>query len=86
MSEQRQYEEAKQILESEVFKAAIRSVSDRIVNEWATTENHEVKRREQLWCELVAAGRVVGELQSVLRDLTIKEADVDAANSNYGIV
>ncbi len=60
-------EEAKRILDSEVFKDAMQTLSDGYMSEWVNSEVVDQERREVVYMKLRILADFVNELQTVLQ-------------------
>ena len=60
-------EEAKRILDSEVFKDAMQTLSDGYMSEWVNSEAVDQERREVVYMKLRILADFVNELQTVLQ-------------------
>ena len=45
-------DEAKRILDSELFAESIQGLKDQLQHEWSVTDTHDIDSREQIWLEL----------------------------------
>jgi hypothetical protein len=60
-------QEAKRILESEVFKDSMQTLSDGYMSEWVNSELGDTERRETVFVKLRILADFVNELQTVLQ-------------------
>jgi len=61
-------EEAKRILDSELFAESIQGLKDQLQHEWSVTDTHDIDSREQIWLELKLVDRLVGHLTSIFEE------------------
>ena len=78
-------QEAKRIIESEIFKKTIQTLMDGYTNEWMNSEDADSELRERTYKKLQILGDFVNELKSVfltgvMADQQIKEADSKRTN------
>ena len=67
MSEHR-IEEARRILNNELFAESIQGLKDQLQHEWSVTDAHDIDSREQIWLELKLVDRLVGHLTSIFEE------------------
>ena len=67
MSEHR-IEEARRILNNELFAESIQGLKDQLQHEWSVTDAHDIESREQIWLELKLVDRLVGHLTSIFEE------------------
>ena len=67
MSEYRS-EEARRILNNELFVESIQGLKDQLQHEWSVTDAHDIDSREQIWLELKLVDRLVGHLTSIFEE------------------
>tara|TARA_R110002051_G_scaffold238928_1_gene299616 strand:- start:501 stop:785 length:285 start_codon:yes stop_codon:yes gene_type:complete len=73
-------QEAKRIIESEIFKKTIQTLMDGYTNEWMNSEDTEGELRERTYKKLQMLGDFVNELKSVfltgvMADQQIRETE-----------
>ena len=61
-------EEARRLLNNELFVESIQGLKDQLQHEWSVTDAHDIDGREQIWLELKLVDRLVGHLTSIFEE------------------
>jgi hypothetical protein len=61
-------EEARRLLNNELFVEGIQGLKDQLQHEWSVTDAHDIDGREQIWLELKLVDRLVGHLTSIFEE------------------
>jgi len=61
-------EEARRLLNNELFVEGIQGLKDQLQHEWSVTDAHDIEGREQIWLELKLVDRLVGHLTSIFEE------------------
>jgi len=61
-------EEARRLLNNELFVESIQGLKDQLQHEWSVTDAHDIEGREQIWLELKLVDRLVGHLTSIFEE------------------
>ena len=61
-------EEARRLLNNELFVEGIQGLKDQLQHEWSVTDTHDIDGREQIWLELKLVDRLVGHLTSIFEE------------------
>ena len=79
-------QEAKRILESEVFKNAMQTLADGYHNDWMNSDMNDVEKRETTFVKLRMLAEFVNELQTVLETGQLADEQIRLENKQGSTV
>ncbi len=79
MTEEALRRRAKELAADEGFRAILKRLKERAIREWANTSSADEKRREELYRDIQAVGRLENDLLALMSDAAIDARKADKA-------